>query len=129
MATLALTPQSAISRTVAPLRTSAITTCSRDTRTGVQKLTEFLACNYYFMSIGQRQRRENCMSQMKSRNQRVDAQRAREHVSSLQHPQDVLTPSMSKFDLHFLIFSLTRKFCSFWSNNGPREGFSLAKNI
>ena len=34
-----------------------------------------------------------------------------------------------KFDLHFLIFSLTRKFCSFWSNNGPREGFSLAKNI
>ena len=35
----------------------------------------------------------------------------------------------AKFDLHFFIFSLTREFCSFWWNNGPREGFSLAKNI
>ena len=34
-----------------------------------------------------------------------------------------------KFDLHFLIFSLTRKFCSFGSNNGPREGFNPAKNM
>ena len=32
-----------------------------------------------------------------------------------------------KFNLHFLIFSLTQKFCSFWSNNGPREG--PGKNI
>ena len=32
-----------------------------------------------------------------------------------------------KFDLQFLVFTLTRKFCSFWSNNGSREGFSLGK--